>query len=160
MNNTIRFIFLAGLALIFPSLACSQKSPEEAIRNRVKQYVAAYNAGDADAIAAIYAVNGTHTYALGFTHRGRVEIANGLKEQFAGPMKGTRISITPLHIRPLSSDVAVEEASFSVSGFKDASGTILPPINGLCLGVYQKNGGQWFAVAVQCMVPPPPPQPK
>lgn len=121
---------------------------EEEIRDRVKQYEAAYNAGDPDAVAAIYAVDGTHTYALGMTHRGRIEIAKGLREQFAGPMKGTRISITPLHIRPLSSDVAVEEASFSVSGLRDPSGTELPPVDGLCLGIYQKTGEQWYAVAV------------
>jgi uncharacterized protein (TIGR02246 family) len=151
---------IAVLALVCATIALSQKSVEAAIRERVKQYEAGYNAGDADAVAAIYAVDGTHTYALGFTHRGRLEIANGLKEQFAGPMKGTRISITPLHIRQLSSEVAVEEASFSVSGLKDPGGAALPPIKGLCLGSYQKDGDQWFAVAVQCMVPPPPPQPK
>ena len=131
---------------------------EEAIRNRVKQYEAAHNAGDAEAAASIYAVDGIHTYALGITHRGRIEIAEGLREQFAGPMKGARISITPLHIRPLSSDVAVEEASFSLSGLRDPSGTLLPPVDGLCLGIYQKTGEQWHAVAVQCMVPPPLPQ--
>ena len=160
MVGSVQNLFLTGLVLVFSGLACSQESPEEAIRNRVKQYEAAYNAGDADAVAAIYAVNGTHTYALGFTHRGRLEIANGLREQFAGPMKGSRISITPLHIRPLSSDAAVEEASFSVSGLQDGNGTALPPVNGLCLGIYQKEGAQWFAVAIQCMVPPPPPQSK
>jgi uncharacterized protein (TIGR02246 family) len=156
MKKNFRTMFLAGLAFVCLSQAYSQVTPEEAIQNRVKQYVAAYNAGDADAIASIYSVNGTHTYALGFTHRGRVEIAKGLKEQFAGPMKGTRISITPLHIRPISSSVAVEEASFSVSGLKEPGGKALAPVNGFCLGVYQKEGDQWFAVAVQCMVPPPP----
>jgi uncharacterized protein (TIGR02246 family) len=130
---------------------------EEAVQDRVRQYEAAHNAGDADAAAAIYAVDGTHTYALGMTHRGQIEIAEGLREQFAGPMKGTRISITPLRIRPITSDVAVEEASFLLSGLRDPSGTALPPVNGLCLGVYQKTGEQWYAVAVQCMVPPPPP---
>lgn len=151
---------LAALALVCASVALGQKSVETAIRERVKQYEFAYNAGDADAVAAIYAVNATHTYALGFTHRGRLEIANGLKELFAGPLKGTRITISPLHIRALSSDVAVEEASFSLTGLKDPSGTDLPPVNGLCLGVYQKQGHRWFAVAVQCMVPPPPSQPR
>jgi uncharacterized protein (TIGR02246 family) len=129
---------------------------EQAIRDRVRQFEAAHNAGDAEAVAAIYAVDGTHTYALGITHRGRAEIAQGLREQFAGPMKGTRISITPLHIRPLSSDVAVEEASFSLSGLRDPSGKALPPVEGLCLGIHQKIGEQWYAAAVQCMVPPPP----
>jgi uncharacterized protein (TIGR02246 family) len=160
MKKNLHLMFLSGLVLVLSSLAYSQESPEDAIRNRVKQYEVAYNAGDAAAVAAIYAVNGTHTYALGFTHRGRVEIANGLKEQFAGAMKGTRISITPLHIRPLSPVIAIEEASFTFSNLKDPSGNTLPPFDGLCLSVYQKEGDQWFAVAVQCMVPPPQPQNK
>jgi uncharacterized protein (TIGR02246 family) len=160
MRRAIEAISLTGLTLVFSTLALSQSSPEEAIRNRVKQYVVAYNSGNADSIAAIYAVDATHTYALGFTHRGRPEIARGLKEQFAGPMKGTRISITPLHIREVSPRVAVEEASFSISGLKNAEGASLPPVNGLCLGVYRKDGDQWFAVAVQCMVPPPIPPAK
>jgi uncharacterized protein (TIGR02246 family) len=154
-----RVIPLAGLAFACPSLAFSQQSVEAAIRDRVQQYVTAYNAGNADAVAAIYAVDGTHTYALGFTHRGRREIANGLREMFAGPFQGTRIAISPLHIRALSADVAVEEASFSLSGLKGPGGADLPPVTGLCLGVYQKQGGLWFATAVQCMVPPPTPQP-
>ncbi len=160
MNKLKRVVPFAALTLLCAGLALGQDSAETAVRERVKQYVLAYNAGDADAIAAIYAVDGTHTYALGFTHRGRVEIAKGLKEQFSGPMKGTQIAITPLHIRALSSDVAVEEASFTVTGLKGPGGVELPPINGLCLGVYQKQGKEWFAAAVQCMVPPPPPQPR
>jgi len=145
----------AGAAFVSACGPVDQQSVEAAIRERVRQYEAAYNAGDADAVAAIYAVDGTHTYALGFTHRGRPEIADGLRELFAGPFKGTRLTITPLHIRALSSDVAVEEASFSFSGLKEPGGTDLPPMTGLCAGVYQKQGDLWFAAAVQCMVPPP-----
>ena len=111
-------------------------------------------------MAAIYAVDATHTYVFGVTHRGRVAIENGLKEQFAGPAKGTRMAITPLHIRALSPGVAVEEASFSLTGLRDPAGAALPLVNGLCLAVYQKTEGQWFAAAVQCMVPPPMPAPK
>jgi uncharacterized protein (TIGR02246 family) len=159
MNKIGLVTALVGLTLVMPASVFTQQSVEEAIRNRVKQYVAAYNAGDADGVAAIYATDGIHTYALGFTHRGRVEIAKGLKEQFAGPMKGTSISITPLHIREISPQVAVEEAAFVLSGLKDPSGAAVPPINGFCLGVYQKKSDQWFAVAVQCMVPPPMTQP-
>jgi uncharacterized protein (TIGR02246 family) len=146
---------LATLTLACASAALSQESVETAIRERVKQYESAYNAGDADAVAAIYTVDGTHTYVLGFTHRGRVEIAKGLKELFAGPFKGTRLTLNPLHIRALSSNVAVEEASFSIAGLKEPSGTDVPPVAGTCLGVYQKQGHLWFAAAVLCMVPPP-----
>jgi uncharacterized protein (TIGR02246 family) len=151
---------LAGLALVGACRPVGQQSVEAAIRERVRQYETAYNAGDADAVAAIYAVDGTHTYALGFTHHGRLEIANGLREMFSGPFQGTRIAIDPLHIRALSADVAVEEASFSLSGLKGPGGTDLPPVTGICSGVYQKQGGLWFAAAVQCMVPPPTSQPR
>ena len=148
---------LVGLIVGLSSTALCQESPEEAIRQRVKQYEAAYNAGDAEQLATIYAVDATHTYALGFTHRGRDEIRNGLKAQFAGPMKGTRMTIAPLHIRSLSSDIAAEEASFVIAGLKDSNGTELPPVNGLCLVIYRKQGDQWFVAAAQCMVPPPVP---
>lgn len=156
----IFFWTLMGLVVVFASGAFCQESPEAAIRDRVRQYEAAYNAGDADGMAAIYAVDATHTYALGFTHRGRDEIANGLREQFAGPFKGSRMAITPLHIRSLASDIAIEEASFVLAGLKDAGGADVPLINGFCLAIYQKHGEQWFIAAVQCMVPPPAPIPK
>jgi len=155
MHDAGPVMTLLGLALVFSGVAFAQESPEDAIRGRVKQYEAAYNAGDAEALAAIYTVDASHTYALGFTHHGRLEIRKGLEEQFAGPLKGSRMAITPLHIRSLSPAVAVEEASFVLSGLRDASGAVMAEVNGLCLGVYQKVGDQWFAAAVQCMVPPP-----
>lgn len=160
MRTPSLVIPLAGLAFVGACRASSQQSVEAAVRERVRQYETAYNAGDADAVAAIYAVDGSHTYALGFTHHGRLEIANGLREMFAGPLQGTRIAINPLHIRALSADVAVEEASFSLSGLKGPGGTDLPPATGLCSSVYQKQGGIWLAAAVQCMVPPPTSQPR
>jgi len=160
MTTIVRATFLAGLALTLAAPAFSQESPEDAIRKRVKQYEAAYNAGDVEAMAAIYAIDATHTYAIGLTHRGRLEIAEGLKAQLAGPQKGAHMTVTPLHIRSLSPDVAVEEASFVISGLKDAGGAEVPPVNGLCLVVYQKQGEQWFIAAAQCMVPPPMPETK
>ena len=160
MYKPLLIVPLAGLALLGAKDAPRQGLVETSIRERVRQYELAYNAGDADAVAAIYAVDGTHTYALGFTHRGRGEIATGLKELFAGAFKGTRIAITPLQIRTLSPDVALEEASFSLTGLRDPSGADLPAVMGLCQAVYQRQGDQWFAAAVQCFVPPPAPGPR
>ena len=48
----------------------SHAAADAGIRARVKDYAAAYNRGDAGAAAGIYAEDGTHTYVLGFTHRG------------------------------------------------------------------------------------------
>jgi uncharacterized protein (TIGR02246 family) len=160
MHRKFHAAVIVCLALIVPGPAFGEESVDMAIRGRAKQFEAAYNAGDAEALAAIYAVDATHTYALGFTHRGRVEIARGLREQFAGPFKGTQMTVKPLHIRAICPEVAVEEASFVLSGLRNADGADLPPVNGFCLAVYRREGEQWYAVAVQCMVPPPAPQPK
>jgi uncharacterized protein (TIGR02246 family) len=141
--------------LLVATSAIADESVETAIKNRVRQYEAAYNTCDVDGMAAIYKLDGSHTYALGFTHHGREEIAKGLREQLEGPAKGTQMSVTPLVIRSLTDDVAVEEGSFILSGLRDLAGTILPPFHGLCLVVYQKIEGQWFIAAAQCMVPPP-----
>lgn len=157
MQRLHRVAALAALGMGVLGLALAQEPEETAIRARVKEYVAAYNRGDAKGVAAIYAEDGTHTYATGFTHRGRPEIEKGLRDSLAGPLKGTQIAITPERIRLLGEAVAVEEATFLLSGLKTAAGVQAGDVKGLCLGVYQKQGQRWFAAAVQCFVPPPPP---
>ena len=155
--RTISLFTVAFLVIAAP--APGQQSPEAAIRAAVDKYVRAFNAGDAAAAAATYTPDGSHTYAMGFTHHGRAEIAQGLRELLAGPMKGARLSITSLKVRTLAPTIAVEEESFSVAGLKSAEGQPLPDVSGLCLVVHQRHGAEWLAAAVQCMVPfagPPP----
>ena len=156
MRTFYRVAALGALGVMFLDPVVAQEPGEAAIRARVKEYVAAYNRGDAKGVAAIYSQDGTHTYATGLTHRGRLEIEKGLQDSLAGPLKGTQIQITPERIRLFGETVAVEEATFLMTGLK-AVGFEVDAVKGLCLGVYQKQGPQWFAAAVQCMVPPPPP---
>ncbi|MFO7658724.1 MAG: SgcJ/EcaC family oxidoreductase [Bacteroidales bacterium] len=142
-----------GLIVCFPDYCFSQQPDKSEIIERVRQLENAYNAGDALAYAAIYALDGSHTYANGITHRGRKEIEEGLIEAFAGPMKGTQMKITPQVIQFVTDNIAVEEASFVLTGLMMPDGTEVPAINGVCLAVYQKQEKEWYAFAVQCMVP-------
>ena len=146
-------IVFFGLIVCFPDYCFSQQPDKSEIIERVRQLENAYNAGDARAYAAIYALNGSHTYANGITHRGRKEIEEGLIEAFAGPMKGTQMKISPRVIQFVTDNIAIEEASFVLTGLMMPDGTELPAINGVCMAVYQKQGEEWYAIAVQCMVP-------
>ena len=137
--------------------AVGQNSAESTIRQAVQKYVVAFNAGDFDAAASTYAPDATHTYAFGLTHRGRGQIASGLRELLAGPMKGAKISISTLDIRFLSPTIALEEEAFSVEGLRLTDGQPAPVVKGLCLAVHQRIDQQWLAAAVQCLVPPPQP---
>lgn len=156
--RTTSLVTVAFLAIAAP--ASGQPSAEGAIRAALDKYVKAFNAGDADAAAATYTPEASHTYALGYTHHGRAEIAQGLRELFAGPLKGARLSIASLKVRLLTPDIAVEEESFSLIGLRSADGQAQPDVNGLCLAVYQRQGAEWFAAAVQCLLPPAGPPPK
>jgi uncharacterized protein (TIGR02246 family) len=150
---TIAGITFLGLIVCFPDYCLSQQPDKSEIIERVRQLENAYNAADAEAYAAIYALNGSHTYANGVTHRGRKEIEEGLLKSFAGPMKGTQMKITPQVIQFVTDYIAVEEASFVLTGLKMPDGTEVPAINGVCLAIYQKKEEEWYAFAVQCMVP-------
>lgn len=143
------------LVALTASRALSQSPTEAGIRKAVERYVTAFNAADADAAAATYTPDGSHTYALGFTHHGRAEIARGLRESLAGPLKGKKLSITSLNVRSVAPSVAIEEEAFSLENLSSPSGPPIPSIKGLCLAVYQRQGEEWLAAAVQCMVPPP-----
>ncbi|MFO7656987.1 MAG: SgcJ/EcaC family oxidoreductase [Bacteroidales bacterium] len=147
-------VLFFGLIVCIPDFGFTQGPDKSEIIERVRQLENAYNAADAEAYAAIYALNGSHTYANGVTHRGRKKIEEGLLESFAGPMKGTQMKITPQVIQFVTDNIAVEEASFVLTGLMMPDGTEVPAIHGVCLAVYQKQEKDWFAFAVQCMVPP------
>jgi hypothetical protein len=53
----------------------------------------------------------------------------------------------------------VEEAAITVSGLGIRADP-LPPIKGLCLGAYQRLGGEWGDVAVQRIILTPPAGPR
>lgn len=144
---------LAGISLLLATVASAQETVEQQIRQRVRQYEVAFNAGDVDGLAAVYAPDGTHTFVFGNTARGRSEIASAFSAMLAGPAKGSRLAITVPRVRALSADVAVEESSFSMTGIADAAGKPAAPMTGGCLAIYRQTGGQWYAAAIQCMVP-------
>ena len=143
------------VVLLSATLATAQNPSETAIRAGVQKYVAAFNSGDGEGAAALYTPDGTHTYAFGFTHRGRTEIARGLKELLGGPLKGARLAISTTNVRFLTPAIAVEEEAFSIEGLTSPEGKLAPPVRGLCLAVHQQLEQQWLAAAVQCLVPPP-----
>jgi len=137
--------------------ASAQESDRVAIRNRTGEYERAFNRGDAAAAAAVYATDGTHTYAFGVTHRGRPAIEQGLREFLAGPMKGARLRLTVDSIRFITGEIAVEEDSFEVSGMTSADGANVPPLTGRCMALYRKQSNAWYAAAIHCMIPMSPP---
>lgn len=114
----------------------SQPSDEQAIRAAVKSYVAAYNRGDAQAVAAHWGESGEWISPAGQRFQGREAIERAMKALFAAG-KGVRIEVLNPSIRKLSADVALEEGTVRV--IRPAE----PPSDSSYLAIHVKAGGQW-----------------
>lgn len=132
-------------------------SVEASIRARVEQYVEAFNRGDAEGCGAIYAEEGSHTYAMGFTDYGRENVTAHLAELFAGPWQGLQLRLEVKRVIGITPDVAVEHEEWEVSGLADPAGNQLPPLSGLTLITWVLKEGAWFVAAGQAMMPIQPP---
>ena len=127
-----------GVASALGADADRQAADEAAIRKAVESYVAAFNRGDAKALAALWSPDAVYTNRLsGEQVVGRAEI----EKQFAAILaeaKGAKLESQTESIRFLSPNVAVEEGTAKV---------IRPdqePEESEYTAVYLKRDGQWL----------------
>lgn len=145
--------YLAGVAVRWPlvavavgvtiavSMAAEKKEPggksdENAIRATVESYVAAYNRGDAQAVAAHWSDSGQWISPSGERFQGKQAIEKELAALFAAN-KGVRIEVLNPSIRLITPDAAIEEGTVRV--IRPAA----PPSDSTYLAIHVKKEGQW-----------------
>lgn len=110
---------------------------ELAIRAAVASYVAAFNQGDATAVANHWSDGGTWISPSGERFRGRSAIEAEMKAYFAETQGQQRIEVLNPSIRLLASNVAVEEGVARVT----RSGE--PPSDTSYIALHVKSEGTW-----------------
>src|SRR5208337_2132615 len=86
------------------------EAEESAVRATIDSYVAAYNRGDAKAVAAHWSASGEWISPAGERFQGRQAIEKEMQSLF-GEEKGVRIEVVNPSIRMVSPDVAIEEGT-------------------------------------------------
>ncbi len=114
----------------------ASRSDEDAIRAAVDSYVAAYNRGDAKAVALHWSETGDWIGPSGQRFQGRQAIQDELQAVFA-ENKGVRIEVLDPAIRLLSPDVAMEEGIVRVVRPAERPG------DSTYLAIHVKQNGQW-----------------
>ncbi|MGO9113397.1 MAG: YybH family protein [Thermoguttaceae bacterium] len=109
---------------------------ESAIRATIDSYVAAYNRGDAKAVAAHWSDSGEWTSPSGQRFQGRQAIEKEMHSLF-NENKGVRIEVINPSIRMVSPQVAIEEGTVRVIRPSE------PPSESTYLAVDVKEGGRW-----------------
>ena len=107
-----------------PKLAKAQTADDDApIKQLVAAYVHAFNAGDAAAIADLWAADAEYVAEDGTATKGKAALADMFKKLFAGE-KGSKMALATKSTRMLTPEVAMTDGRVEVTsaaGDKDAS---------------------------------------
>lgn len=153
-----RLWYAAVPALLFgltalPGLAEDSKSnpkEAEAIARQAEAFVAAFDKGDAKALAAFWAPDGDYTDQSGKRLVGREAIEKAFAGLFS-EVKGLKVGINSLSLRFVTPDVAVEDG---VTEVYPPGGQ--PPSRARYTIVHVKKDGQWLLSSVRdAMFTPP-----
>ena len=113
-----------------------RRSEEDGIRAAVDSYVAAYNRGDAKAVASHWSESGEWISPTGQRFQGRQAIQNEIQSLFAAN-RDVRIEVIDPSIRLISPDVAMEEGIVRVIRPAEM------PSDSTYLAIHVKQDGQW-----------------
>jgi len=114
------------------------KADDAAIRAAAQEYIKAFNAGDAKALAAIYTADAEYVDDLGRAFQGRTAIEKHFKAGFV-EQPGATLDISVSTVRMLSPDVALESGSSRV---KTAAGRPGPLVKYSAVQV--RRDGKWL----------------
>jgi uncharacterized protein (TIGR02246 family) len=133
-----------------PTPAQPSKNPE--LQKIADAFVAAWNKGDAKALAALHAENCITSGGETGQVVGRAAVEQDYTKAFAATLKGTKLIVTPGNERTINPDLAV------TSGTWEIKGATPPPPGAATRGVYintlVKQGGKWL-IASSAAIPEP-----
>ncbi len=125
-------------------------SEELSIHKLWKEYEAAYNAGNAEAISSLWVKDGDLFSLSGGIFNGRDEIATFFSKALSKNYKGSKFKLSIDQIRRLEENIAVVDGSWKITGEG------LPkvyPASGIYTQVLLRSNNKWQIVAARPSVP-------
>jgi uncharacterized protein (TIGR02246 family) len=122
----------------FPASAADATADKAAIEKAIASYVAAFNAGDAKALAALWSPEGVYTSRLSGD---QVVGREALEKDFAAlfvEVKGAKLEVSTESVEFVSPNVALERGRATVLRPKDT------PLPSDYRAVYVKRDGKWL----------------
>ena len=142
--------WMAALLIIGLAGSVSAQKPDADAQKIADEYAAAFNKGDAKALAALYSADGTRLGPDGSWLVGRAAVEKVYMDGFAGPLKGAKLALTSGHVQAVTADVKVMEGRFTVAG--------LAPIKGRYVNTIVRHGKVWQLASVVTITDPPAPK--
>jgi uncharacterized protein (TIGR02246 family) len=117
---------------------------------RARAFIAAFNKGDARAVASFWTTDATYVDQVGREYKGRAAIEKLYEKVFAA-RKGAKLAIHVTSVKRLSPDVTLEDGVTEVT---PADGG--PSTAARFTAILLKKDGEWYLQSVRDSVPHPP----
>jgi uncharacterized protein (TIGR02246 family) len=143
---SVTLILGLGLCAVYLARAAEPKdnpAEQKAIEKRAEEFIAAFNKGDAEAVAGFWTPDGDYVDIAGETLKGRKAIATAFLKQFEAT-KGGKLRIHPTSLRVVKPDLAIEDGITEVVTSDDA-----PASAARYTAVHVKTEGQWYLSSVR-----------
>lgn len=143
---SIPVILGLGLCAVYLARAADPKdnpAEQKAIEKRAEEFTAAFDKGDAEAVAGFWTPDGDYVDMAGETLKGRKAIAAAFSKQFEAN-KGGKLQIHPTSLRIVKPDLAIEDGVTEVLSPDNA-----PPTAARYTIVHVKVDGQWYLSSVR-----------
>jgi uncharacterized protein (TIGR02246 family) len=163
MKTRRRTVLALGLAAIAacgafvaaskpPGAGQEQKSEETVApaKGRRAEFIAAFNKGDAKAVAAFWTPDATYVDQVGHEYKGRAAIEQLYEKVFAA-RKGAKLTIEVTSATQVSPDVVSEDGVTEVTSHEGGPGTAAR-----FTAVLVKKDGEWYLQSVHDSVAYPP----
>jgi uncharacterized protein (TIGR02246 family) len=144
-SGILELLLLAAIS----STASAATSDQAAIEALESRQASAWNAHDAAAYADLFTPDGDVVNVVGWWWQGRDEIRNKLTDAFASVFKDSRLTITDVHVRKLTSDLALAHVRWTMTGALPPPGAATPPHEGIQLQVLVRNDEGWRIASFQ-----------
>jgi uncharacterized protein (TIGR02246 family) len=133
-----------------PTESKDEGQPAPGKGKRAQAFLAAFNRGDAKAVAEFWTPTGEYVDQVGRKHKGREALEKLYRKVFAG-QKGARLTLHIASHRLLAPEVALEEGTTEVT---PADGGL--PTVGAFSAVLVKKDGEWYFESVRETIARPP----
>jgi uncharacterized protein (TIGR02246 family) len=126
------------------------------IRELFKQFEAAWNRHDFEALKALWTIDGDHQEPDGTWAKGREEVGKLFAKEHMTVFKNSHIRLTIHSVWFITGDVALVEGSYDLVGVQDQQGKDIPPRKGRLTSILlQEPDSPWRVAASRSMIPVP-----
>ena|SRR2546426_4871569 len=134
---------LTSLVAATPSLGTAQGRDEAEIHQVQLRQAETWNRHDAAAYAMLFSEDCDVVNVVGWWWHGRPEIERKLNAAFAFVFRDSKLTITDVHVRFLTPEIAVAHVRWAMVGAKAPPG-MPEPRHGIQTQILKKQSGTWL----------------